>query len=175
MAKFYSIQPRRIWKKYLKLGYMEGSKENAMYPEQYKWMVKQMTKRLPNYKGEYPIWLWVDFPVMYRFTNSIVSRKKFVLLTIELNHEDVLLSDFDAWHIPLNDGVFNEDTNLLSSYKYNENEDMSDWENIFNFDWLKENFYENNDEILTLQGTTGRIPIDKVVDIKYFTTKKWLL
>lgn len=172
MTLYYSIHPRRIWGKFMNQGYMEGNNEYGLYSEHYQWMMEQMSKRLPNYQGEYPVWLWTEIPEFYRFRFSDVARKKFVLLTIELDDKDVLLSDFEAWHVPLNSGSFDDDIILPRVYKYNRNVDMSDWEKIFDFDWLKTNFYENESEELCLQGTTGKIPVEKVVAVKYFTSKK---
>lgn len=168
MTKYYTIHPRRVWKKFKEQGYIIGNKEHSMFPEEYQWMIGEMAKRLPNYQGEYPVWLWTKIHPFYTYENSMVSRKKFVLLTIELDDKDVLLSDFDAWHIPLNNWTFSDDFVHSNDRKT----DRSDWDKIFDFDWLKKHFHEDESKELHLQGTTGRIPIDKVVAVKHFSSKK---
>lgn len=176
MTKYYTIHPRRLWKKFLKQGYIVGDMEYAMYPKQYKWMMEQMINRLPNYQGECPIWLWTEHPPFYRYGYAMTSRKKYVLLTVELNDGDVLLSDFDAWHIPLNNGTFNDDgVQSYSDFKSQRNSNYSDWEKIFDFEWLKKHFHENESVLMNLQGTTGKIAIENVVAVKHFTTKKHLI
>lgn len=160
MAIYYTIHTRRTWKKFQKQGYIAGEKAYASFPMQYEWMMSEMKKRLPRYQGEFPVWLWTEIPPLYRFEQTNVRRKKFVLIAVEVEEEDVLFSDFDAWHIPLNHQTFQEgQTECL------------DWDKVFDFAWLRTHFYENESEKITLQGTTGSIPLSKVVSVKHFTSK----
>lgn len=61
---YWSMQTSEVWKQAQETGYLEGSSEHLMFPKQYIWMMEQMKTRLPNYKGEYPIWLWIKKPDM---------------------------------------------------------------------------------------------------------------
>lgn len=163
MATYYTIHSRRTWKNFLEQGFLEGHRDFAMFPKQYEWLMQETAIRLPNYNGVYPVWLWTEIPPEYRSSNSMVARKKYVLLTIELEEKDVLLSDFEAWHIPLNDHEFEVE---------NEVSNPPNWDKVFDFDWLRKNFYEDEDAKIVLQGTTGRISTQHVVKVKNFTTKK---
>lgn len=154
--KFYTVQKRSVWNKWEKQGFLKASeREDELFEGAYKWMREQMSSRLLNYKGEPLIWLWTEKPQWYRNWSDI-PRKKFVLLTLELNEGEVVFSDFDAWHIILNDLEF---------------DDGERWERVFDLEWLKKNFLEEHEK-QTLQATTGIIDISKVIDVKYFTNKK---
>lgn len=50
---FWSMQKSEVWEEAKQLGYLEGKEQFAMYPEEYKWMMCQMSAKLGNYKGEY--------------------------------------------------------------------------------------------------------------------------
>ncbi|RCW40535.1 DUF3841 domain-containing protein [Paenibacillus prosopidis] len=100
MSTYWTIQTTEVWEQFKKQGYLEGTKVYAMYPKEYTWMMKQMNKRLTNYKGEYPIWLWIKKPDM-RSTCHFSSYTQCVRLRLDLNDRDVLVSDFDDWHMVL--------------------------------------------------------------------------
>ena len=155
--KFYTVQKRCTWNRWKKQGYLEAYNFNfdEFFEIPYKWMMEQMEKHLPNYKGEIPIWLWVDKPEWYRKWSSI-PRKKFVLLTIEVDEKDVLLSNFHAWHIPLSGDLFDND---------------EPWERVFDIEWCKSNDFEVEGKGPVFQGVTGRIDLDKVQDVKFFTAR----
>lgn len=154
--RFYTIQKRCTWNKWKKQGYLEAYDTNFddFFEPSYKWMMKQMEKRLPNYKGEIPIWLWIKKPSFYKVWSRI-PRKKFVLLTLELDEEEVLISNFDGWHVPLSGLTSDED---------------GPWERVFDLEWYRKNYYEEGYEE-TLQATTGRIAINRVIKVKFFSTK----
>lgn len=153
--KFYTIQKRCTWNRWRKQGYLEAYDNNFAYEAPYKWMMEQMSNRLSNYRGEIPIWLWVEKPEWYRNWSNI-PRKKFVLITLELGENEVLFSNFDAWHIPLNNSLF---------------ESGECWENVFDLEWCRAKFLDESEKE-TLQATTGRIELNKVIDVKFFTNRK---
>lgn len=100
---FYTVQSRKAWQNWRRQGYLQArDTTDKDFRGSYAWMKEQMKLRLPKYDGEAPIWLWDEIPWGYR-TWSNDSRKKFVLLTIELDEADVLASDYNGWHWVLND------------------------------------------------------------------------
>ncbi len=60
-----------------------------------------------------------------------------VLLTIDVPDEYVLLSDFDYWHVVLNDGelIFPYNENAV----YSKEERQESWENIFDYECTFDN------------------------------------
>ncbi|MCM3781369.1 DUF3841 domain-containing protein [Neobacillus mesonae] len=167
----WSMQRLEVWEIAQKAGYLEGSREHAMFPEHYKWMMKQMSKRLPNYSGEYPIWLWPKKPDM-RSTGHFNSGTKCVRLTLDLVDNDVLLSDFDRWHVVLNNGFCSDNEQEDEDF---DNGKLSitleeSWERIFDFDRYVDTEWLGNGE--WVQGTTGRIYLDKVKKVEHFVTRK---
>lgn len=168
---YWTVQELRVWEIAQHKGYLEGNSEFAMYPDAYKWMIEQMKARLPNYNGEYPIWLWVKKPDM-RSTGHFVGGTKCVRLTLDLDEEDVLISDFERWHIVLNDSYCSDNEQEDNDF-YNGNLQISkeqSWERIFDLHREVDTEWTGNNN--WLQGTTGRIYLDRVKKVEYFTTRK---
>lgn len=168
---YWSLQTIEAWEVAKTKGFLEGYPEHAMFPEHYKWMMQQMEKRLPNYKGEYPIWVWPKKPDL-RGTGHFMSGTKFVRLTLDLDEKDVLISDFEGWGMVLLDGFCSDNEK--------EDQDFEDgllditvtesWERIFDLnrdvdvEWMGERDW--------LQGTTGRVYLDKVKKVEHFVARK---
>lgn len=163
--KFYTIQHINAWEYAKKRGYLQGNKNFAIgdFKKSYSWMMEQMKKRLPKYNGEYPIWVWTKKPDGEDVEEAYLSKgTKGILLEIQLDRKDVLLSDFEAWHIVLMNTFFSlseKEDKLYEEGKINITKEES-WERIFDLhllsrqgDWCK---------ISELQGVTGRININKI-------------
>lgn len=86
-----------------------GDEDNFMYA--YHWMAEQMRKRIgePPIEGiEYPLWAWYQYDSAKknrppRNTNNVLEGLS-VYIEIEIPEKDVVLSDFNSWHAPLNRG-----------------------------------------------------------------------
>lgn len=119
-----------------------------------------MSKRLNDYNGKYPIWLWLSLNNVYI---DCMLDDDYILLEVELDEDKVLLSNFDAWHIILNDGYFADDIEGVNQEE--------DWETLFNEDSLKEDgFTFDYDE--DYQGVTGRFDLDNIKVLKYILSEK---
>lgn len=89
----------------------------------YEWISKQMRKRVGNPpKGvKYPVWAWYSVdgrnkrPDMRKSYMRVFEKS--VLLEIEIPDVEVLLTNYDSWHIILNNGI---------NYKANDMENISD-------------------------------------------------
>lgn len=153
---YYTLQRLEAYKKALEMGYLTGDKKYVMSDfeneNSYEWMKLQMKSRLLNYNNEEPIWLWLtpkDINILEILEND------YVLLEVNIKRENVLLSNFEAWHYVLND--WNFDDNMKK-------EDT--WEFIFDkYKLGKFDFGFEDDE---LQGTTGKIDVKHIKPIKYF-------
>ncbi|OJT83406.1 hypothetical protein BM534_20890, partial [Clostridioides difficile] len=80
--------------------------------------------------------------------------KKGVLLEIEISEDNVLLSEFDLWHLPLMDIA-------VELYEDEQIEKKVSWERIFDLE-LCSKLNEVNIEDLTLQGVTSKVPLSNV-------------
>ena len=114
----WTIQPDDVFDEINRLGVYRCDPVKAdlqgMFPEQYDWLVSQMRKRIgPPPEGvSYPVWAWYQWQKDRRKPDLRAQRwnctprgAKFFRLEIDIPDEQVLLSDFDEWHGPLNDGL----------------------------------------------------------------------
>ncbi len=169
MATYWTIQMMDKWDEVQSLGYLIGDEKYIWgdFIEPYHWMMGQMKKRLPNYTGEYPIWLWTNRPDLRRSAH-LERGEKGVLLKVELDEQDVLLSEFQAWHFVLNRTYFelegDEDELVIEK-----DEIENSWEMIFELDVLKQ--HPNWGPTFHLQGVTGKIPIDKIKLVRDFIAR----
>lgn len=157
--KFYTIQKRSVWNAWKRKGVIEASShKDCPFKNEYQWMKSQMYSKLQGYKGEELVWLWLEKPEYYK-SWSHIARKKFVLIELELNKNDVVMSDFDLWN------------HYLNSFDDEAEEDLI---KVFDLEWSKNCFLED-DEIQVVQATVGKLSIDRVTKVKSFTTKpsKW--
>lgn len=158
--RFYSIQKSECWELAKKVGYLEGSQEYSMFPKEYIWIIGQMKKRLNDYNGEYPVWLWPARPDL-RCSGYVTKGEKAVLLEINIPEEKVLFSDFQAWHVVLNDCA-------LDAFEGEPITKEESWERIFDLDFLRNH---QDWRSIDLQATTGRVLLENIKLIKEFIGK----
>lgn len=68
--KVWTLKDLNAWQVLKKDGILFGNKDKVFeeFIPAYQWMMLQMQKRLPNYSGNYPVWVWCDCQVgMYKF------------------------------------------------------------------------------------------------------------
>lgn len=174
MAIYYTIQSLEAFEKLKKRGFITGDEDKICDEMQspYKWMKRQMKKRLLGYTGEQPIWLWLKKPDM-RNSGHEKRGRKIVRLTVEMDENDVLVSDFSKWHIVLNDGFYfhteKEYEDLEKGVIYISKEES--WKRIFDeYDDTHAELWGERDSII-LQGVTSRISIENVKKVEYFIAK----
>jgi len=171
------LQELSVWEKAIRRGYLQGYKKYAMFPEAYVWMIEQMKNRLPNYKGEYPVWLWVKKPDM-RSSGHFAGNTKCVRLTLELNREDILKSDFDDWHSVLNNSICATNEQEYDDFyagKLSKTKEET-WERIFDIERERDPMWDGV-QPRRLQAVTGPVPLSKVVRVEHFVSRKqpkWL-
>ena len=137
----WTIQHINAYNKMNKCGTLRAENEYiySYFKGAYKWLSKQMTQRIgPAPEGvDYPVWAWYQWegkrkrPDM-RFHGRGWCPEKgtpIVLITIDVSDQNVLLSDFDDWHIVLNDGVY--DITEKYDRDFSEEEKIKSWEYIF--------------------------------------------
>lgn len=83
---------------------MEHSEQDPSFRLAYEWMKDAMDEagikgRKPDIN---PWWCWIRMGGGYAKPTDLNADENFVLLELSLAPEDVLLSDFHMWHVPLN-------------------------------------------------------------------------
>ena len=79
----------------------------------------------------------VDQTTRFKRAAHLGKGEKGVLLKVELDEEDVLLSHFQAWHIVLSRSYFELEVNE-DEPQYNKDEIEKSWEMIFELDILEQ-------------------------------------
>jgi len=112
----YHILPQSAYETLLRRGYLTGDGRRAWtgMHRAYDWMVAQMERRLPKRPGKagkYPVWAWASWRCNQtrpdlRYRGHLPSGMPGMLLTIEIDPSLVLLSDFNAWHMCLNNWYY---------------------------------------------------------------------
>ena len=163
--KYYSLQNLKTWEDALEKGYLVGNKNYIMddiFDKQYKWMMKQMSKRIGTSESEYPVWIWLS-PSNISIDEIVYNKdNNYVILEIELPEDKVLLSNFDAWHIILNYGYFSDDIENVNQ--------EDDWETLFDKEKLSLDGFSIGDEE-DYQGVTGKIDISNIRVLRYILNK----
>lgn len=164
--KYYSLQNLDAWKDAIKNGYLVGNKKYIMDEEfdaHYQWMMKQMEKRINVDASDYPIWLWLTLNNVNIEEITFNLSCDYVLLEIDLPEDKVLLSNFDAWHIILNNGYFSDNIDNVNQ--------EDDWETLFDKDTLEDENFGFTFEDEDYQGVTGKINIENITVLKYIVSK----
>ena len=118
----WTIQPERVYELVQREGvYRCDLRKSGMedYADpQYNWLVEQMKKRIgPPPEGvKYPVWAWYQWrkgrkkpDLRWERWYCTPKGARFFRLEIEIPDDKVLLNDFDAWIIILNDGLISYD------------------------------------------------------------------
>ena len=176
--KLWTIQHRAAYEKMLRTGVLRAASERILaecFREPYRWMAEQMKKRIGNPPEgvELPVWAWYQWegnrkrPDMRHHGQSSDKGVPIVLLTIEVPDNQVLLSDFDYWHVVLNDGelIFPYDENAV----YSKDERQKSWENIFEYECTFDN--EERNIGLSTQATLWEIKAEWVLKAEHFKTQ----
>lgn len=122
--RLYSVQPRHIYDKLMSEGVFSPRPllqpdnilhdDRAGFSSAYDWLCEQMPERgLPRPASDaYPVWAWQQWwgPAKAKPDLRYASMRNWsgadagpmVLMTLEVPDDQVLLSDFEAWHFCLN-------------------------------------------------------------------------
>ena len=175
----WTIQHLKAYEKLCETGTLRADAKhlifNGEFTEAYRWMAEQMTERIgpaPN-DTVFPVWAWYQWegqrkrPDM-RFHSRGWGEKgtPIVLLTIDVPENLVLLSDFDYWHIVLNDG------DLIYPYSeiacYSEEKKRNSWKNIFD---ITCSFDSEEHNSISTQATLWEIKNEWVIKAEHFISR----
>lgn len=174
----WTIQHKIAYEEMLRTGTLRANPEYIFaefFRGSYEWMAERMKERLGNPPADvvFPVWAWYQWegkrkrPDMRKHGRSSDKGVPIVLLTINVPDEYVLLSDFDYWHVVLNDGelIFLSDENK----EYTKEERQKSWERIFDYECSFES--EERGYGLSTQATMWEIKAEWVVKVEHFETK----
>ena len=161
----------------------------------YHWMAEQMRQRIgePPIKGiEFPMWAWYQY-------NSAKSNKPTrslhdaddglsAYMEIEIPDQDVILSDFNAWHAVLNEGpiddwkrIFKKIDQLekeagrrlfFDDYPLDLQKEMEkSWEGVFDLDRWKKEKYCRHRRNLSIQATFWLLKPEHIVSVEILEKK----
>lgn len=191
--KLWTIQPIEILEEINEKGYFccnETKAENITgdfsFKSAYDWLVPEMEKRIgkkPN-NINYPIWAWHtrDWKRKkpdLRFSAYDKKGTKCVCLEIEIPDNEVVLSDFSAWHFVLNNMYLDDSKNEFEWDKYQKEFNIlsqseqeiakrNSWQKIFNVTPIKTDWIENGRFI---QATFWKLKKENIRKIQYFTAR----
>ncbi|HVE80897.1 MAG TPA: DUF3841 domain-containing protein [Candidatus Dormibacteraeota bacterium] len=103
----WTIHEQEFWELCQQRGVILGDGRRIFdryFLPQYQWIKEQMKLRIPEYTGRYPVWAWFTPKPDLRGTNYLLKGQRGVRVEFTAPAEQVLLSDFNAWHIVMNFG-----------------------------------------------------------------------
>ena len=125
--RVYTIQTVAFYEELMRNGVVYCNRESECCLDskvQYDWMAEQMRKRVgepPRPEIKYPIWVWYQYISKKRPVPTMSSKDmekeetEAVMLELEVPDNQVLLSNYFIWHLPLSHWAIcnkNEDKQL---------------------------------------------------------------
>lgn len=160
----------------METGSLVANEDYLFFPiddcDAYRWLSKRMADLIgePPSGVRFPVWAWYQWegvrkrPDMRTHRRWTTKGTPIVLITFEIPDDKVLLSDFDMWHVVLNDdylGLTKED----DKDDYTEEEKIKSWDNIFQYDL--QNDYWGLD-CKSTQATMWEIKREWVLKVEHF-------
>lgn len=185
----WTIQPVEVYNQILEKGYFvcDGRKIDKWFRKKYKWLSNEMKEKIgkPPKGVTYPVWAWHTRNFKNKrpdLRSSEYGNKgtKSVCIELEIPDNQVLLSDFDAWHFVLNNWYLNTDCwdeetfdkdeewlNSLSEEQRNIEIEKS-WQGIYNLEpkettWMCRGKW--------IQATFWELKKEYIKDVKFFTIR----
>lgn len=191
--KIWTIQPEVVWNILKSQGYFfcDPQKsdfliEDCGFRDAYKWLIKEMEKRIgPRPKGiKTPIWGWYlrDWKNKKPDLRESGYGKRgtpLVCIALELPVNQVVLTDFNAWHSVLNRWYIDDSQTeeewkkIIENYEKlpyeKQNKLMKEsWQTIFDIRPYKTDWRSNGAYV---QATFWKLNMSQVKDAQYFICK----
>lgn len=157
------------------------------FHDAYLWLIKQMDKRGIEHPKvlTLPLWAWHTFDKKHMQPNLEcgqlgVPNEKYVCIEFEIPDNQVLLSDYNAWHYVLNRSWYDDSTNeeewenmhaWFDSLNGKKKEELrkKSWQKIFNLEFRDSNWDSNGHYI---QATFWVLKKSMIKNVTYFTEKE---
>ena len=189
----WTMQPVQIWNMIQETGvYRCNPAKSSMleleFTSKYSWLIRQMEKRIgpPPDGVEYPVWAWHTQKWKHTMPDLRSERwsygsgdEEYTCIEFELPDNQVLLSDFDAWCIILNDGLPGEseaESDRMDAYYDTLTPDEQEafknenWQGAFDLtpmdnDWMTRGRW--------IQATVWKLRKEMIRDVRFFVTGKY--
>ena len=189
----WTMQPLQILNMIQETGVYRCDQAKSSMPEleftsKYHWLIHQMEKRIgpPPDGVEYPVWAWHTQNWKHKKPDLRSERwgygpgnEKYTCIEFEIPDYQVLLSDFDAWSIILNDGLLNEteaESDQMDVYYDSLSEEEQEafknenWQGVFDItpldnDWMTRGRW--------IQATVWELRNEMIRDVRFFVTGKY--
>ena len=192
--RVWTIQPIEVWNELNSKGYFICDPNKADYitdkdwnfKKSYDWLVKAMEKRIGKRPlgVSYPIWAWHTRDWKHKkpdLRNVGLAKKgeKCVCIEVEIPDNQVVLTDYDAWHYVLNDWFFDNSKNEdewervhkwydnLPREKRNSVAESS-WEKIFDISPFESEWFQRGRYI---QATFWVLYLKDVRNVQFFISR----
>ena len=188
--KLWTLQPIEVWEELQQKGVFICNPEKAElltddldFKNSYDWLVEEMEKRVGKRPEgvTYPIWAWHTRKWLRKKPDLRESGPgergaAYVCLEIEKPENEVLLSDYDAWHFVMNNWFLNdskseEEWKVIDEWfdslpKYKQDlEKSKSWQKIFDITPYKTDWFVRGEYI---QATFWELKLEEVKKVQVF-------
>ena len=188
----WTIQPIEVWNliQYRGVYRCDSSKStmvNMGFDEAYKWIALQMEKRVgPPPEGvKFPVWAWYIQNGKHKKPDLRIKRwlygpgdEDYTCIELEIPDSQVLLSDFDVWHLILDNWFISEtedEENQLEKYYETLSPESQkaflykNWERVLDISPLNNNWIIRGE---CIQATFWELRKEMIRDVKFFRTAR---
>lgn len=185
----WTIQPIEVWKEIQNTGIYrcDPALTTLDMDDEYKWLIAKMVDRIgPPPEGvQYPVWAWYKQNGKHHKPDLRSERwdygpgdEDYTCIEVEIPDEQVLLSDFDVWHLILNHSLISdteeEDREQEAMYEMMQSEQQAsyrdkNWERVFDVSPLNNGWITRGDWI---QATFWELKKGDVRAVRFFRTAK---
>lgn len=189
----WTIQPIDIWRMIQVSGVYRCNPTLSSMPEpetveKYDWRIRQMKKWIgpPPQGVVYLVWAWYKQNGKHKKPDWRGERwdygpgdEDYTCIEFEIPDDQVLLSDFDSWHIILNNGLFSDSEEEADQKDaYNDSLPVAEqkaykeknWEKIFDITPFENRWTRRGDWV---QATVWELRNYMIRDVRFFRTGKY--
>ena len=146
--------------------------------------MEQMDRRVPGYKGGFPIWFWHSPKPDLRHAAHLPRGERGLRIELELPLQQLLLLDFETWHCVLNrwhlslswreSRDWDRRTRGHDQYRNVlpaplEAELQTTWERIFDLELMNRNRLWG--PVNSIQGVVGQVALSHVRNVEEFIAR----
>lgn len=197
--KLWTIQPISWYEKLLENGFIYGdsnlSNVDKNFLAAYNWLTQQMEAKVSKkpFNDVTPIWAWYQYRGKQKLKPDLRSchlakGTKGVRIEFSKNETEILLSDYDLWHHPLNywcihdnEKQENEFDTLLETEKINfvdkekytfilKNKVEESWHKIFDLNYTTQ-YSANKKDQKSIQATFWKLSVEEIIKVDYFIAR----
>lgn len=146
----------------------------------YNWMIDQMKIRIGKSPNgiKYPIWCWFMWEGRWyrpdkRRSGYGPRGTPLIVIEMDIPKSEILLSDFDLWHYPLNNWYL--PASEQDDMKLDENEKLltmeKSWCRVFDINKEDDGYLYGKNNSKSIQGTIWEIKSEYIMNIQKFIAK----